>query len=72
MDADLRTDLIAVLQRYRQRMHLPILSVTHDVSEAFTTATEVLRMHNGAITAQGTPAHILSKERDDLIRSMGS
>ena len=67
MDAALRTELIAVLQRYRERLGMPILSVTHDIGEALATSNEVLRIHDGEIIAQGTPAQVLSVERKDLL-----
>ena len=70
MDTALRTELIGTLQRYSGRMSLPILSVTHDVSEAFETAGEVLRMHDGHIVAQGPPAEVLRAEREDLLRRL--
>ena len=70
MDAALRSDLVGVLQRYQQRTAMPILSVTHDLGEAFATAGEVLRMHNGKVTAQGAPAEILAGERAALLRQL--
>ena len=72
MDAALRAGLIAVLQRYRERMHIPCISVTHDISEAFTTAGEILRMHDGRITAQGIPADVLAAERTALLRQLSA
>jgi ABC-type Fe3+/spermidine/putrescine transport system ATPase subunit len=72
LDAALRKSLITVLREYQQRTGVPILSVTHDVGEAFATATEVLRMRNGAIVAQGPPDEVLQVERLDLLRSLAA
>ncbi|MFN2975377.1 ABC transporter ATP-binding protein [Terriglobus aquaticus] len=72
MDAALRESLIAVLRRYQQRTGVPILSVTHDVGEAFATATELLRMRDGAVVAQGPPEQVLQAERSELLRSLAA
>ena len=65
----LRDELIAVLRESEQAML--IVSVTHDVGEAFACADEVLRIGAGKITARGTAAGVLAGEREDLGRRLG-
>ncbi len=72
MDAALRENLIQVLREYSQRKRLPIVSVTHDVAEVFATAEEVLRMQDGNIVAQGSPAQVLQEERANLSRKLAT
>lgn len=72
MDAGLREDLITALQRHQQRTRMPILSVTHDVAEAFATAGEVLRIHNGRVVSQGPPPVVLAAERSRLMESLAA
>ena len=67
MDAPLRTGITEALHRHRARVSMPIVSVTHDVGEAFATAQEVLLMDTGRIIAQGPPAQVLEKARTDLL-----
>lgn len=72
MDTPLQTELLAVLRRHTQRTGLPVISVTHNIAEAFATADEVLRMHSGQIVAQGAPSQVLREEREDLLQRLGA
>jgi len=44
----------------------PVLSVTHDVGEAFLLGAEVIRLHEGKVVAQGPVAEVLAGERRRL------
>lgn len=65
----LRDELLTLLREMQGEM--PIVSVTHDVGEAFACADEVLRMDAGRIVARSTAADVLAAEREDLLRRLG-
>lgn len=66
----LRDELLALLREMQGDM--PIVSVTHDVGEAFACADEVLRMDAGRVVARGVAAEVLAAEREDLLRRLES
>ncbi len=70
LDAALRDQLIADLRAWLARRNVPVLSVTHDISEAFQLNAEVLKLHNGRITAQGPAATVLAEERIRLLAQL--
>ncbi|HEV2618811.1 MAG TPA: hypothetical protein VGU23_02620, partial [Acidobacteriaceae bacterium] len=73
LDLNLRDELIFHLLR---RQKLPysgqILSVTHDVAEAFQIGAEVIKIAEGKIVAQGPVDVVLAEERDRLVRQLGN
>ncbi|WP_419803726.1 ATP-binding cassette domain-containing protein [Terriglobus sp.] len=76
-DRDLRQQLRSILLQTQADRHnagdpMPIVSVTHDVSEVFATAGEVLRIRDGQIFAQGAPAAVLQEERIGLLNELGA
>ncbi len=72
LDAALKQSLIDGLKQWLAHSDASILSVTHDVSEAFQTATEVIVLEDGKVKAQGPPSLVLAKERARLIDSLGN
>jgi len=70
LDASLRDELIADLQSFLAETGTPVLSVTHDISEAFQLNAEILKLHSGRITAQGPAAIVLAEERTRLLAQL--
>jgi molybdate transport system ATP-binding protein len=70
LDATLRDELVADLQSFLAETGTPVLSVTHDISEAFQLNAEVLKLHSGRITAQGPAAIVLAEERTRLLAQL--
>lgn len=68
----LRDELISVLRAVGRERGMPIVSVTHDVDEAFACADEVLRMDAGRVVARGAVAEVLGVERTELLRRLGA
>lgn len=73
---DLRTEFLQLLrtmqaERPKDRP-MPILSITHDIGEAFACADEVLRIEDGRILAQGPANVVLSAERDALLQQFSA
>ena len=48
----------------------PVISVTHDISEAFLLNAEVIRLQEGKITAQGPATEVLGLERHLLLAKL--
>ena len=62
----LRDELAVHLQDFLAKFRVPVLSVTHDVGEAFLLRAEVLRIAEGRVIAQGMVAKVLAEERRQL------
>lgn len=67
LDAVLRDDLAVVLRRRLEQWKVPVLSVSHDVSEAFLLGAEVIRMSEGQVVEQGPADVVLHRERERLL-----
>jgi molybdate transport system ATP-binding protein len=70
LDINLRDDLIANLLAWQQQHSTPILSVTHDIAEAFQLNAEVIKLCEGRIVAQGPATTILAEERTRLLAQL--
>jgi molybdate transport system ATP-binding protein len=70
LDAPLRDELLANLQAWLAQTKTPVLSVTHDVSEAFQLGAEVIRIHEGTVIQQGPAAVVLAQQREHLLRQL--
>jgi molybdate transport system ATP-binding protein len=70
LDASLRDELLADLQAWANQTKKPILSVTHDIAEAFQLNAEVLKLHEGRITQQGPATEALAEERTRLLNQL--
>ncbi len=62
LDRTLRDDLVPRLQAHLAARGLPVLSVTHDPDEALLLGAEILRLHDGHLTAQGPAPQVLADE----------
>lgn len=67
LDAKLRGELIVDLRVWLARRGVPVLSVTHDVAEAFHLDAEILRLREGRISQQGSAQDVLADERARLL-----
>ena len=69
LDAAVRESLIAQLRGWLGPS--PVLSVTHDVGEAFLLGAEVVRLAEGRVVAQGPAADVLAAERAGIVKLLG-
>ena len=67
----LRDGLIANLRERQKRELMPVLSVTHDVAEAFQLGAEVIKIADGKVVAQGPVEVVLAEERKRLLAQLG-
>ena len=69
LDADIRAELIDDLRSWLPTT--PILSVTHDVAEAFLLQAEIITIARGRILAQGPAPEVLAPERARILQALG-
>jgi len=72
LDLLLRDELMSHLLRRQEDMRRgQILSVTHDVAEAFQLGAEVIKLAEGRVVAQGPVEVVLAEERKRLLEQLG-
>ncbi len=71
LDTALRDDLLTELRAWLERWSVPVLSVTHDIGEAFQLNAEVLKLAEGRIAEQGPAEAVLATERTRLLSRLG-
>jgi molybdate transport system ATP-binding protein len=72
LDVRLRDELIEELRGWLTLMQRPVLSVTHDVGEAFQLGTEVIKIAEGRVVQQGPVAEVLAGERERLLEQLNA
>ncbi len=72
LDARSRQQLSENVHTWAREHRVPVLTVTHDLEEAFAAGEEVLAMEAGRITAQGKPHEVLAAERERLLIALGA
>jgi molybdate transport system ATP-binding protein len=72
LDIAMRDELLVGLQEWVGRWKIPVLSVTHDVGEAFQLAAEVIKIADGRVVRQGPATEVLIEERRRLMKQLGS
>lgn len=60
LDEERKAEILPYLERLRDELHLPILYVSHSMSEVARLANTVVLMEAGRVTASGPTAEILS------------
>lgn len=72
LDRALRDELITDLLLWQEESQIPILSVTHDVTEAFQLGAEVIKIAEGRVVQQGPVAEVLAGERERLMDQLNA
>ncbi len=67
LDFALRDAVAVELRDWLAARGVPVLSVTHDVGEAFLLGAKVVRIAEGRVVAQGSVAEVLAGERERLL-----
>ncbi len=67
LDFAVRDALAAELRDWLAAQEVPVLSVTHDVGEAFLLGAEVVRIAEGRVVAHGPAGEVLAGERERLL-----
>ena len=64
LDGRLRTRIIDYLKNLHQELSIPILLVSHSLTEVLTLADRMIAIDNGAVVANGGPLETLSLRLD--------
>ena len=70
LDLLLRDELLEDLRIGWLAMKVPVLSVTHDVGEAFQLGAEVIKFSDGRVLRQGPVGVVLAEERERLMEQL--
>lgn len=71
LDAAGRQRLSARVHTWAAEHSVPVLTVTHNLEEAYSAGEEVLWMREGHIVVQGSPHGVLAAERHRLLTAFG-
>jgi molybdate transport system ATP-binding protein len=66
----LRDELLEDLRNWLATSKTPVLSVTHDVGEAFQLGAEVIKVSDGKVLQQGPVEIVLTEERERLLEQL--
>lgn len=72
LDITARDTITSELKRWTKQWEIPILSVTHDLGEAFQLGEEIVKIADGRVVQQGSPAEVLAGERARLLNQLQS
>jgi len=61
LDSELRGQMQQELQRIRSSFGVPMLLVSHDISEVVRLCNRVVKLESGKVSARGTPAEVFSR-----------
>jgi len=70
LDLRVRDELLARLRDWLAVWRIPVLSVTHDVAEAFQLGAEVIKIAEGKVVEQGPVEAVLAEERKRLLAQL--
>jgi molybdate transport system ATP-binding protein len=72
LDVGLRSELMEDLKAWAAKRSLCVLSVTHDVAEAFQLGAEVIKIAAGRVMEQGRVEVVLAEERKRLLEQLNA
>ena len=72
LDIAARDELLVELGVWLARWNIPVLSVTHDLGEAFQMNAEVIKIAEGRVVQQGPVAEVLAAERERLLEQLNA
>lgn len=70
IDRPLRDAILPELRESLRLSGVPVVSVTHDVEEAFRLQAEVVVLRDGRIVDQGYVSKVLADERINVLRAL--
>lgn len=70
IDRSLRDAILPELREYLRLSGIPVVSVTHDVEEAFRLQAEVVILRDGSIVDQGYVSKVLADERLSILNAL--
>lgn len=70
LESTLRSEIIGDLKMWAAERRICVLSVTHDVAEAFELNAEVIKLAEGRVVDQGPVERVLAEERNRLLAQL--
>jgi molybdate transport system ATP-binding protein len=70
LDLARQEELLGELRDWLADENVPVLSVTHDVGEAFQLGAEIIRIADGKVAAQGPVAEVLAEDRRRVMEQL--
>jgi len=71
LDADLKASLLENVTAWLAEHRVPVLYVSHDLTEAFQIAGDVVLIEHGQVQAQGPADVVLALKREQLLQQLG-
>jgi iron(III) transport system ATP-binding protein len=71
LDSRLKQAILADLSRLVQELHIQVLHVTHEASDAYALNAEVIVLNVGMVAAQGRASEVLRQERERMLEILG-
>lgn len=68
VDRAMRDALLPRMRHHIAQLSVPVISVTHDVEEAFLLDAEVIRIEHGKVIDQGPATQVLHEERSRMLQ----
>jgi molybdate transport system ATP-binding protein len=72
LDLVRQEELLGELRTWLGEKGIPVLSVTHDVGEAFQLGAEIIKIADGKVAAQGPVAEVLADDRQRVMNQLRS
>jgi ABC-type oligopeptide transport system ATPase subunit len=70
LDLSIQNQILTLLMALKERHHLSILFITHDLSVARRMSDRVMVMQTGQIKGIGTPEKVFTDSADPYIRAL--
>jgi molybdate transport system ATP-binding protein len=70
LDITTRDQVTTELIQWTQKWKIPVLSVTHNIGEAFRLDAYIVKMASGKVVEQGAARDVLKMERDRLLNQL--
>lgn len=70
LDASLRVTVLDVLRELRERLHMTILFVTHDIAQANYISDRIFVMYQGKMVEQGTVEEVLGNPQHEYTQRL--
>ncbi|MHB8481192.1 MAG: ABC transporter ATP-binding protein [Nitrospiria bacterium] len=70
IDLIMRKTLRRELKELQRRLAIPMVFITHDLSEAITMADELILYHQGKIIQQGSPERVVNYPCDERVAEL--
>ena len=72
LDVSIQNQILNLLKKMKEKHHLSVMFVTHDLSVARKISDRIMVMQNGQLKGIGTPSEVFAKTSDPYIRDLSA